>query len=178
MFHNSSRLPCGDPSHGVGCLFCRLHGLLWWQGQVLLVCWQARPGMCMSRAGASLLVGRVLMVARGGLQNGASQHQCPCGQISSPKWLPPASVSPLGVPVASCPSGSSPRLARKFDQAPFKSLPICRDSEHVRFCVHSKSGVSISHSPLALLKGRSEPDVLGACLPGEGSLDWGTCCGS
>ena len=33
------------------------------------------------------------------------------------------------------------------------------------------------HLPLTLLKGRPEAGVLGACLPGEGSLDWGTCCG-
>lgn len=86
-------------------------------------------------------------------------------QMAAPSICVPTRESQLP-PV---PLGGSPRLARKFDQPPFKSLPICWDLGHVGFCVHSKSGVPISHSPLALLKGR--PDVLGARLPGEESLD-------
>ena len=39
-------------------------------------------------------------VLEGGLRITVCQHPCPCGRTSSPKWLPPASVSPGEISVA------------------------------------------------------------------------------
>ena len=55
----------------------------------------------------------------GRLQNG-SQHQCPCGRMCSPKWLPPVSMFPgeLQLPPV-CPGGPR-RSAVESDSGSFQ----------------------------------------------------------
>ena len=67
-----------------------------------------------------------------------------------PKWLLPMSLSPRGVPVASC---LTKRLSKitSLIQAYFRVLPLCWDLEHVRFCKCPLRVKSVSCSPLALL---------------------------
>ena len=89
----------------------------------------------------------------GGFQNGTCQHQCPCDRMKSPERLLPASVSPVWVPVASF-------LSRRLCK--FSKWVWPRLLSHYCFCpgagvceilyVSFRSGVSISHSPLAFPK--------------------------
>ena len=78
---------------------------------------------------------------------------CPCGGMSSPKWLPPASIlqgESLMLPTS--PEGS-PRSASGSDPGSFQitasvlGLRVCEI-----LCVPCKNGISVSYSPLAILK--------------------------
>lgn len=92
-------------------------------------------------------------ISEGIVQNGICHHQCHCGRMNSPKWLLPASMFPewTQFPVAS--KGRSPRWANDCEPGSFQnavsalSLRVCES-----LCESFKSGFSISHSPLALLK--------------------------
>ena len=48
----------------------------------------------------------------GGFHDGTFQYQCYYGRMSSQKWLLPASLSPGGVPVASCLSRRLSKISR------------------------------------------------------------------
>ena len=71
------------------------------------------------------------------LQNGACGCQCFCSRTDSQQWLWPSSPSQGEVQVASCLSRRLFKLSKLgLLQALFKLLPLCWDSNHIRFCVH------------------------------------------
>ena len=75
-------------------------------------------------------------------------HQCSHGKISSPKWLLPESMSPGWTAVASC---FSERSASGSDPGSFQITAFALDASMCEIlCAPSKSGVTISHSPLHL----------------------------
>lgn len=63
--------------------------------------------------------------------------KCPCGTISSPKWLPPVSVSTRWAVVASCLSRGLSKISRpnSITQASFKLLLLLWVLERVIFFV-------------------------------------------
>lgn len=92
----------------------------------------------------------VLVAGRldGGLQDSASQHQCPCDKTSSQKWLSPASVHLTGVPSVFCSLGDFHEISQwNLTQAVFQSLLLLRACDILH--VSLKNWISVSHSPLA-----------------------------
>ena len=67
----------------------------------------------------------------------------PCGRMSSPKWLLPASVFQL--PSAS--PGGSPRSASRSNSGSFKLLLLPWVLDCVRFCVHPLRAESLFPQP-------------------------------
>lgn len=86
----------------------------------------------------------------------------PHGRVSSQKCLSPASVSPLGVLVASCLSGRLPEIGhlvcpRLLSDYSVLDLRVC-EIFHVLF----KNSASVSHIPLVLLyTGLQKSDISG-----------------
>ena len=72
-----------------------------------------------------------------GFQNGACQHQTLYGRTSSPKWLPPVSLSlrlSTNCLLPLCETVQDQQVG--LIQTPFKLLLLIWVPEHVRFCVH------------------------------------------
>lgn len=112
--------------------------------------------------------------------NGTCQHQCPRGRVNSPRWLPPASMSPGGVPVAPClsqwPSKISkwvwPRLLSH--PASVLGLGVCEILHHLRVLSVSSPPCLLCASPTDL----QSQMFWGLTSPGWGPLGWGTQCGA
>ena len=79
-------------------------------------------------------------------QNKACQHQCPRSRTSSPKWLPPLSVSVGWASIASCLSG---RLCKgTSDPGSFQIIASALDPKVcVKFCTHPLRVESIIPQP-------------------------------
>ena len=84
------------------------------EGEVLSPCdWL--HGLGDLGVGASPLVGGYALRTNrleGGQQNGTCQYWCVCSRMSSPKWLPPASLSQRKVSLAFCLSRSLSKISK------------------------------------------------------------------
>ena len=90
----------------------------------------------------------------GRFQNGACQHQCLCGGMSSTKWLLPVFMSPKYVPVASCLSRTPSKINMWVWPRLLSNYCFCPGSLSVwDFYVPLKSENSISCCLLVLSKG-------------------------
>ena len=118
----------------------------------------------------------------GGLQSGPRQHQCSYGGTSASEWPLPVSVAPGWAPQPPASAGGSPRSAGGSDTGSFQTAASALGPRACEIlCGPFESGVSVSHSHLALQKVRpwpSKPNIMGARLPGVGALAWGVWCGA